>query len=78
MVNFFTLGLGILALAYGLYTLYARIVSQKTFGKLDAMKKVWGPKTGVFIHLFAYTILPIILGIILIFSGLKGVSILAL
>ena len=74
-MNFFTLGLGILALGYGLYTLYARIGNQKEFGKLDAMKKTWGPKTGVVIHFLAYTILPIILGIILIFSGLKGVSI---
>ena len=73
-----TVGLGIAALVYGLYTLYARRFNPKGFGKLDAMKKAWGPRAGFAVHFFAYTIMPIVIGVALIYSGIRGVSILGM
>ena len=77
-MDIFTLGIGIAALVYGMYTLYARRSNPKGFGKLDAMKTKWGPRTGLALHIFAYTIMPIVLGVVLIYAGIKGVSILAM
>ena len=59
-----TVILGILALAYGLFTLYLRIFKQsKGLGKLDRMKEVYGEKLGKAIHIFSYTVLPLLIGI---------------
>ncbi len=70
-----TVGIGIAALAYGGYTLYARRSNPGTFGKLEAMKKTWGPKVGQVVHFISYTVVPIIFGIVAIITGLRGVSI---
>ena len=59
-----TVILGILALTYGLFTLYLRIFKQsKGLGKLDRMKEVYGEKLGKAIHIFSYTVLPLLIGI---------------
>jgi hypothetical protein len=45
------------------------------FGKLNAMKEKYGEKTGIIIHTISYTVIPIIVGILFIIIGLKGVTI---
>lgn len=60
----FTIILGILALAYGLFTIYLRIFKQsKGLGKLDRMKEVYGEKLGMAIHIVSYTVLPLLIGV---------------
>ena len=58
--------LGALALGYGVYSLYARKTSPENFGKLEAMKKQWGDRAGTVVHVIAYTIAPILVGLVLI------------
>ena len=70
-----TIGLGIAAAAYGIYTAYIRKVNPRKLGKLEAMKKTWGPKAGLIIHFTTYTIMPIVVGVALIISGTRGLSI---
>lgn len=38
------------------------------------MKQQWGEKPGAVIHLIAYTVIPIIMGGVLIVVGFRGVS----
>lgn len=61
------LAIGSLALLFGLYTLYLRLTGKiETFAKLEPMKNLFGSKLGGFVHLIAYTILPLILGLVLL------------
>jgi len=62
--------LGIAAVAYGLYTLYARATSPNKFAKLEAMKKQWGERPGTIVHVIGYSVVPIIAGLALIASSL--------
>lgn len=68
----FNLLLGVFALGFGLYTLYARAASPNKFGKLEAMKKQWGERGGTIVHVVAYTVMPIIVGAVLIVTSLLG------
>lgn len=70
-----TIGLGVVAVGYGCYTGYLRKKDPSKFGKLEAMKKFWGEKAGLAIHFVAYTIIPIVFGIMLIVAGSRGLSI---
>jgi multisubunit Na+/H+ antiporter MnhB subunit len=74
-MNLVTLLLGAVALSFGLYTLYLRGRSPEKFRKLEAMKKQWGPGIGNTVHLIAYSILPIVVGVILLTAGWLGVAI---
>ena len=65
---------GVAALAFGLYTGYARTATPEKVQKLDAMKEQWGESTGNIVHLAAYTIVPILVGLALIASGLLSSS----
>lgn len=57
--------IGILALLYGLYTIYLRArKDSKAWGKLEKMKDFYGEKTGAIIHFISYTVVPIVFGII--------------
>jgi hypothetical protein len=62
--------LGILAIWYGLYMLYVRATSPGKLLKLEAMKKHWGERTGLIVHVVGYTVVPIIVGLVLIMSSL--------
>jgi len=66
----FDIILGVFALAFGLYTLFARMYAPNRLWKLEPMKKQWGEKVGVTIHVLAYTVLPLVLGAILLANGL--------
>ena len=67
------IAVGIAALAYGLVTIYVRIKDPaKFFGKLAGMKKVYGERAGLIIHTVGYTVVPILVGLFFIYSGLRG------
>jgi hypothetical protein len=63
------------AVLYGAYTAWARHANPQQFWKIDPMKRAYGPRAGVIIHVIGYTIVPIIVGIVLIIRGLQGGSI---
>jgi hypothetical protein len=63
--------LGAAALAYGLFTIYLRFTDPSKLGKLEPMKKQWGETAGTVIHWIGYTVMPLLLGAVLIFKGLN-------
>ncbi len=62
--------LGALAIAFGIFTLVIRRRSPEKLRKLVAMEKQWGAKKGNMAHLIAYTVLPIVFGLIFIVLAL--------
>jgi len=64
-VNFF---LGLLAIVYGLYWLFQRKTAPEDIEKLQLMIERNGEKMGHSIHLFGHTILPVIVGLLLLFT----------
>jgi len=75
-MNIVTVLLGVAALGYGAYTAWARRAKPEQFGKLEPMKKLWGEKAGPIVHVVGYTVIPIILGAVLVILGLQGVKVL--
>lgn len=68
--------IGILALLYGLYTIYLRLrKSSKAWGRLEKMKEAYGEKAGAIIHIIFYTIVPIAVGIIGIVAYCLGIKV---
>ena len=68
--------IGILALLYGLYTIYLRVSKNaKAWGKLDRMKEVYGEKAGSAIHIISYTVVPVAIGIIGIAAYCLGIKV---
>ena len=67
--------IGVLAVCYGLYTAWARVKKPEQFVKLEAMKKQWGDKAGTTVHVIAYTVVPIVLGVVMVVRGLRGGSV---
>ena len=74
-MNYTTLAIGLIALAFGVCTLFFRMKNPEKFGKLNAMKEKYGEKVGTAIHTISYTVLPIIAGIVFIVGGLMGLEI---
>ena len=66
--------IGIAAISFGIYTAYVRFTNPSRFGKLEAMQERWGDGTGTVIHTIAYTVVPIIVGLIALIRGLNGQS----
>jgi hypothetical protein len=53
----------------GIVSLIGRIFTiERLFWKLDKMKAFWGDKRGAIIHFVGYTIVPIVVGTILILT----------
>ena len=63
--------LGVLAIVYGLYSFIQRKIAPEKIEKLQTMIERNGEKMGHSIHLFGYTILPIIAGFLLLFSHFR-------
>jgi len=59
--------ISLVSLIYGGYNLYMRLEEGEKFKKLAGLKRFWGPKLGNFIHLFGFTILPMIMGALFLF-----------
>lgn len=64
-MNFIIIASGLLIIAYGCYTAVMRVKAPGKFSKIESMKHFWGDKLGYFMHILAYSILPIIVGSIL-------------
>ena len=63
--------LGVAAILYGLYTAFVRARTPEKFAKLDAMKKQWGERAGTVVHTVGYTVVPIVVGVVLVVSALR-------
>ncbi len=74
-MNMVTIAIGGAALVFGVYSIYLRLTNPNKLGKLAPMKEKFGEKPGNLIHLVAYSIVPLIFGIIIIYTGISGVSI---
>jgi hypothetical protein len=66
------LTLGVLAIIYGLYCYIQRKTAPQNIKKLQTMIERNGEKMANSIHLFGYTILPIIAGLLLLHAHFKG------
>jgi hypothetical protein len=77
-LDLFTMGIGGVICLYGVYTMTMRTRSPEKFGKLKAMKAKYGDSTGMAIHIAAYSVVPIVMGIILSFAGFNGLSLLGM
>ncbi|MCP4386734.1 MAG: hypothetical protein GY802_00435 [Gammaproteobacteria bacterium] len=64
--------LGVLAIVYGLYYLVQRKVAPENLEKLQLLIERNGEKMGNSIHLFGYTILPIVAGLLLLHAHFRG------
>ena len=73
-MNPVTVAIGVAAIAYGLYTAWARRTKPEQFAKLEPMKKFWGERGGLIVHVVGYTVVPIVIGVVLIMGGLRGVA----
>ena len=63
---------GVLAIVYGLYSFIQRKVAPEKIEKLQTMIERNGEKMGHSIHLFGYTILPIVAGLLLLYAHFQG------
>ena len=66
-----TLVFGLLAIGYGLYSYIQRKVAPEKIEKLNTMIERNGEKMGHSIHMFGYTILPILAGGLILFSNFR-------
>ena len=64
--------IGLLAIVYGLYCFIQRKTAPEKIEKLQSMIERNGEKMGNSIHLFGYTILPIVAGLLLLFAEFRG------
>lgn len=64
--------LGVLAIAYGLYSYMQRKTAPEKIEKLQEMIKRNGEKMAHSIHLFGYTILPIAAGVLMLLAHFRG------
>lgn len=68
----FHLLLGIAALSFGCFTIYATFAkNEKVFAKKEAMKEAYGEKWGTVLHFFSYSVVPLAVGIIFILKSLQ-------
>lgn len=64
--------LGVLAIAYGVYSYIRRKTAPDSIDKLQTMIERNGEKMGHSIHLFGYTILPIVAGILILLAHFRN------
>ncbi len=73
-MNATTIGIGAIAIAYGIFTGAAHAKWPHMFKKLQPMKERWGTRAGMALHLTGYTVVPITFGVVAVLAGLVGVS----
>jgi len=64
--------IGVLAIVYGVYSFIQRKIAPEKIEKLQTMIERNGEKMGHSIHLFGYTILPIVAGLLLLYAHFRG------
>jgi hypothetical protein len=73
-MNIPTIIIGVVALLIGISTTYLRTTKSDKLVKLKAIQEKFGEQRGALIHLVFYSIIPIIFGIIMVLTGMRGVS----
>ena len=63
---------GVLAIVYGLYYFFQRKTAPEKIEKLQLLIERNGEKMGHSIHMFGYTILPIVAGLLLLLAHFRG------
>ncbi len=71
-----TIGLGVFGLGFGGYTILLRFTNPAKLGKLEPMRQKFGATAGTAIHLVAYSVAPIVFGVVMLVAGIQGVSVL--
>jgi len=69
-----TVGIGVLAIGYGLFSCVMRFVKPSMFKKLEPMKEKYGAGAGNTIHFVFYVLIPLGCGFAIVIAGLNGVS----
>lgn len=64
--------IGVLAIAYGIYSYMQRKSAPENIRKLQEMIERNGEKMGHSIHLFGYTIMPIVAGLLLLYAHFRA------
>ncbi len=77
-MDLITVGIGIVILWFGIFNAMLRRKSPEKLKTLGAMKQKLGDKPAQFLHILAYSIIPIVFGVLLLFSGLNGISLIQL
>ena len=67
----FNLVVGVLAIIYGLYSFYRRKTAPQDIAKLQTMIERNGEKMANSIHLFGYTLLPIVAGLLMLHAHFR-------
>ena len=65
-------GLAILTIGYGIFTTVIRIVKPTMLKKYIYMQKKYGNRIGFIIHFVAYSLLPMLFGVLLIIKQVLG------
>ena len=52
-----------IAIAFGIFSIFARHFFPTMFWKLEPMKEKWGATKGYIIHFIGYTVVPLVFGI---------------
>ncbi len=73
-MNVIEIIIGIAAIIYAFVSVYFRLKSPAIFKKLEPMKRIYGSKLGLVLHVMFYTVIPFIFGILLIRAGLLGTT----
>lgn len=60
--------------AYGLLTTLLRILRPGVFSKLGPMKDRWGDRAGFWMHVFGYSVVPIVVGAVIAIRGWGGAA----
>jgi len=68
----FNLVVGVLAIIYGLYSFYQRKTAPQDIAKLQIMIERNGEKMANSIHLFGYTLLPIVAGLLMLHAHFRA------
>ena len=63
--------LGVLAIIYGLYSYYQRKTAPEDIERLQTMIERNGEKMGHSIHLWGFTIMPIVAGLLLLHAHFR-------
>lgn len=74
-MDYTTIAIGAAVFAYGVFSGIMRFIKPSYFRKLEPMKKMWGERAGNVIHFIAYVVVPVVIGVGLVFSGIKGANI---
>lgn len=73
-MNTITMVVGTAAFSFGLYNAIMRRTGPQKLSRLQAMKDLFGEKTGDTVHLLAYAVTPLVAGAVFLFAGSRGVS----